>query len=203
MHKALLHMVSPGLPRWHSGKESPARTGFDPWVGKFPWSRKWQPTPGFLPGKSHGQRSLAGYSPWGWKEPDTTGQLSLHACGTVVISRGSFCGVELWAELTALIPPLQPVRCCFCFLPEWMAVKQCSFVFGFLVDIFLGIKAKRTCSSCSVTKSCPTLWPHGLQHARLLCPPLSPRVYSNSYPLSWCCCLTTCYFRGNWQFCCR
>ena len=38
--------------------------GFDPWVGKIPWRRKWQPTPVFLPGKSHGQRSLAGYSPY-------------------------------------------------------------------------------------------------------------------------------------------
>ena len=38
---------------------------FDPWVGETPWRRKWQPTPVFLPGKSHGQRSLVGYSPWG------------------------------------------------------------------------------------------------------------------------------------------
>ena len=36
-----------------------------PWVWKIPWSRKWQPTPAFLPGESHGQKSLAGYSPWG------------------------------------------------------------------------------------------------------------------------------------------
>ena len=48
------------------------RSGFDPWIGKIPWRRKWQPTPGFLPGESHGQRSLAGYSPWGPKESDTT-----------------------------------------------------------------------------------------------------------------------------------
>ena len=40
------------------------RLGFDPWVGKSPWRRKWQPTPVFLPGKSHGQRRLAGCSPW-------------------------------------------------------------------------------------------------------------------------------------------
>ena len=40
------------------------RPGFDPWVGKIPWRGKWQPTPLFLPGESHGQRSLAGYSPW-------------------------------------------------------------------------------------------------------------------------------------------
>ena len=44
---------------------------FDPLVGKIPWSRAWQPTPVFLPGDSHGQRSLAGYSPWGCKESDT------------------------------------------------------------------------------------------------------------------------------------
>ena len=45
---------------------------FDPWVGKIPWRRKRQPTPVFLPGESHGQRSLAGYSPWGRRELDTT-----------------------------------------------------------------------------------------------------------------------------------
>ena len=45
----------------------------DSWVGKIPWRRTWHPTPIFLPGKSHGQRSLAGYSPWGCKESDMTG----------------------------------------------------------------------------------------------------------------------------------
>ena len=48
------------------------RPRFDPWVGKIPWRRKWQSTPALLPGKSHGQRSLVGYSPWGRKESDTT-----------------------------------------------------------------------------------------------------------------------------------
>ena len=41
------------------------RPGFDPWVGKIPWRREWQPTPVFLPGEFHGQRRLAGYSLWG------------------------------------------------------------------------------------------------------------------------------------------
>ena len=45
---------------------------FDPCVGKIPWRKAWQPTPVFLPGESHGQRSLAGYSPWGHKELDMT-----------------------------------------------------------------------------------------------------------------------------------
>ena len=51
------------------------RPGFDPWVGKVPWRRKWQPTPVILPGKSHGQRSLVGYNPWGHKESNTTERL--------------------------------------------------------------------------------------------------------------------------------
>jgi len=45
---------------------------FDPWEGKIPWRRKWQPTPVFFPGKSLRQRGLAGYSPWGHQESDTT-----------------------------------------------------------------------------------------------------------------------------------
>ena len=59
-----------GLLWWLSGE---AQTGhcrrrrFDPWVGKIPWRRKWQPTSEFLPGKSHGLHSLVGYSPWGCK----------------------------------------------------------------------------------------------------------------------------------------
>ena len=48
------------------------RPGFDPWVGKIRWRRKWQPIPVLLPRKSHGQTSLVGYSPWGRTELDTT-----------------------------------------------------------------------------------------------------------------------------------
>ena len=49
----------------------------DPWVGKIPWRREWHPTPVFLPGEFHGQRSLAGYSPWGCRESDTAERLTL------------------------------------------------------------------------------------------------------------------------------
>ena len=59
------------------------RCGFDPWVGMIPWRRAWQPTPVFLPGEFHGQRSMAGYSPWGHKELDTTEQLTLSQITTV------------------------------------------------------------------------------------------------------------------------
>ena len=53
------------------------RPGFDPWIGKIPWRRKWQPTPVFLPGEFHGQRSLVGYGPWGHKESDMTEWLTM------------------------------------------------------------------------------------------------------------------------------
>ena len=58
------------FPGGASGKESASqcrRHRFDPCVRKIPWRRKWLPTPVFLPGKSHGQRSLVGYSPWAHK----------------------------------------------------------------------------------------------------------------------------------------
>ena len=53
--------------------------GFDPWVGKIPWSREQKPIPVFLPVESHGQRSLVGYSPWGCKELDMT-EATRQAC---------------------------------------------------------------------------------------------------------------------------
>ena len=66
------------LHRWCYCKEPTCqcrrwkRCRFNPWVRKIPWRKEWQPTPVFLPGESHGQRSLEGYSPQGHKESDTT-----------------------------------------------------------------------------------------------------------------------------------
>ena len=70
----------PGLPWWFSDKESTCqcrRCVFHLCIGKIPWRRKWQPTPGFLPGESHGWWSLVGYSPQGHKGSDMTEQLHL------------------------------------------------------------------------------------------------------------------------------
>ena len=77
-----------GVPSWATllltqelyscSQVSLGRPGFDPWVRKSPWRRKWQSTPVLLPGKSHGQRSLVGCSPWGRKESDRTERL--HFC---------------------------------------------------------------------------------------------------------------------------
>ena len=72
----LLHVW--GFPGGTSGKEPTCqrrrqkRQAFDPRVGKIPWRRAWQSIPVFLPGESHGERNLAGYSPWDGKESDTT-----------------------------------------------------------------------------------------------------------------------------------
>ena len=79
--------------RWFSGRESAwwcKRCGFLPWVGKIPWRRKWQPTSVFLPGKSHGQNNLAGYSVHGVaKESNTVRLLN-------TTTRGPHC-LDPWA----------------------------------------------------------------------------------------------------------
>ena len=74
-------------------------TEFDPWVGKIPWRRKWQPSPVFTPRESCGQRSPTGYGPWGYsKESDTTEQLT-HTrkclCMLSCFSRVQLC-MTLW-----------------------------------------------------------------------------------------------------------
>ena len=79
--------TSLGLPRWHSAKEPAClckKHSFDPWVRTIPWSRKWPPTPVFLPGKLHGQRSLVDYSPGGLKESNTAEPLSRHTDNPLV-----------------------------------------------------------------------------------------------------------------------
>ena len=87
--RKMLHMklrLLMGFLRWCSGKEpsfqsrSCKRPRFGPWVRKILWRRKWQPAAVFLPGKSHGQRSLVGYSPGGCKELDAAESLSTYTC---------------------------------------------------------------------------------------------------------------------------
>ena len=65
MAQTVKHLLQCGRPR------------FNHWVRKISWRRKWQPSPVFLPGKSHGWGNLVGYSPWGRKESDMTEQLHL------------------------------------------------------------------------------------------------------------------------------
>ena len=91
-----------GLSRWLRGKKKKKsayqcrRRMFDPWVRRIPWKGKWQPTPVFLPGKSHGQRSPAGYSLRGHKESDMTERLSMQKSQTKQtksVLRSDICSV--------------------------------------------------------------------------------------------------------------
>ena len=78
-----------GFPGSSDPKESTSNVedlGSIPWLGRFPWRRAWQPTPVFLPGESHGQMGLVGYSPWGHKESDKTEWLSTAQQDASVVS---------------------------------------------------------------------------------------------------------------------
>ena len=82
--------VAPQVAQWLKKKKKKStyqcrRHRFHPGVGKNPWRRKWQPTPVLLPGKSHGRRSLVGYSPWGSLR---VGGDHMYACGGFILIFG-------------------------------------------------------------------------------------------------------------------
>ena len=77
------------------------------WVGEIPWIRKWQPTPEFLPGEFHGERSLVGYSLWGHKESDATEPLTF----TLRLFVFKFC--MCWAAAAVLLSV-------FCVFPSFL-----------------------------------------------------------------------------------
>ena len=115
------------VPRWLSGKESACqcrRLRFHPWVGMIPWRRERQPTAVFLPGESHGQRSLVSYSPRGHRELDTTERLS--TCIIVCV-----CSSPA-PSLSRPLPPhflfsnhkfiFQHLQLCFCFVNKFICI---------------------------------------------------------------------------------
>ena len=79
------------------------RSGFDPWVGKIPWRRKWQPNQYSCWEKSHGQRSLVDCRPWGCKESDTTEQLNIYDINALTMVNfklpSSSCQMGAWKEM--------------------------------------------------------------------------------------------------------
>ena len=111
---------------WLRSKESTCQCGrcrFNPWIRKIPWRRAWQPTPVFLSGESHGQRSLAGCSPWGRRASELTEQLSAGMCEilgprsgvdpTPLALEGEVDHQAAW-EGSQLFLICQPCCCCFC-----------------------------------------------------------------------------------------
>ena len=96
---------------------------FNPWVGKILWRRKWQPTPVFLSGKSHGQRNLAAYSPWCHKESDTTEPLNNINHKVFLIS------LQIpWVMLLLLLSHFSRVRL---LATPWTAAYQAPLPMGF------------------------------------------------------------------------
>ena len=107
-------------------------TGFNPWFVKIPWRRKWQPTPVLLPGESHGQRSLVGYSPWGCKELDMTERLHTHThthTHTLIYElkrwvklQGPVSKTHKYSDLNAM--PRREGHCCSNFLTRTLRSKD-------------------------------------------------------------------------------
>ena len=105
--------------------------GFDPWIGKIPWRRKWQPTPAWLPGEFLGQRSLVGYSPWGHNDLERTESKHTHThthTHTQTLSNylknDEFTQVGTW---TIFIPP------------HLLVLHSCQFL-GFQAAPFLKLE---------------------------------------------------------------
>ena len=120
-------------------------------MGKTPWRREWQPTPVFLPGESHGQMNLLGYSPWDHKELDTTEQLNHHTvnCNTFMSGFG---------EKTLCFGPARMV----CTRPLGLFPPSCSSALGHLLlecDFRTIGKITRMISRSGVPTQLLTSWP--------------------------------------------
>ena len=102
-------------------------------MGKIPWRREWLPTPVFLPGEFHGQKSLVGYcSPWGCKRSDTTEWLTLSLSSDVLGARG----LRLPEHICCFIPLLGPQEGVNCFLDPLVFLFCFSPQFHFLFPSF-------------------------------------------------------------------
>ena len=97
------------------------RPGFNPWVRKIPWKRKCQPSPVFLPGEFHGQRSLAGYSPWGLKELDMTEWL--HFLSFIIYTYNNCYYIYIYINIW-LLSSRQEVSSLFIFLQRRMHLNK-------------------------------------------------------------------------------
>ena len=95
----------------------------DPWVGKIPWRRKWYPTPVFLPGKSHGQRNLAGYSPWGCKELDITDQAHTHITTKAKNDSPSLSAAQILQNLSSMTVYPTAIVCLYLDIPQNLYIK--------------------------------------------------------------------------------
>ena len=107
---------------------------FDSWIRKMPWRRKWQSPPAFLPGESHGWRSLIGYTPWGRKESDTTEQLNNKVTETcqVICTYVAVSGeAEHFLTLFSKKVKVKSLSCVQLFVTPWTVAYQAPPSMGF------------------------------------------------------------------------
>ena len=165
----MFHIV--GFPGSSVGENPPAngwRCEFNPWVGKIPWRREWPPTPVFLLGESHEQRSLVGCSPRDHKELDTTEQLKNNSS-----VRYGLAFMFSWSllnnphthrfEMAYLTPPAQMMHAWGSF---WCSAPQTSLSTVELASHCFGYCTFKSCLSVQMSHMCipgislfPAVWP--------------------------------------------
>ena len=158
------------------------RPGFDPWVRKILWRKKWQPTPVFLPGKSHGW-SLVGYSSWGRKESDTTERLHFHF-SLSCIGKGNG---------SPLPCPENPKDSRACLAAVYgvaqsrTRLKRLSSSSGSVYMLILNALVAQSCSTLCDARDCilPVSSVHGIFQARILKWVAIPFPRGSSQPRDW------------------
>ena len=128
-----------GFPGGTSGKEPTCqcrRHMFDPWLEKIPWRKAWQPTPVFLPGESHGQRSLVGYSPQSHKKLDVTEATQLVGIGLAAP----------WQVASS--PNTDQIQCLLHWRVESLSLSHWGSPLGFFEGEDGNSIVKRTAASC-------------------------------------------------------
>ena len=176
-----------------NGKESSCqcrrcrRSGVNPWVGKILWRRNQQPTPVILHGKSHEQRILESYSPWGRKELDTTKHAHtlilqhglvkpLKTCSFKKKTHTNFVNYKLYIDSKAYDIILAHSSL------SWPCTKD-----GMTCQYYCHKYHNQSIGQFSHSVMSDSLWSHGQQHVRRPCPSPTSRACSNSCPLTqWC-----------------
>ena len=188
-----------GFPGSSEGIESACNVrnlGSIPGLERFLWRRKRLPTPVFRPGEFHGQRRVAGYSPRGCKQLDTTEWPSLFHKNSTCKYKYSIqihcISDTYYAERLSRINTPMARSSVFCriLLTNNIFVKLSCVTFPKPLTVTFLEKSQNLDSSLSsfelFSRSIvsDSVWPYGLQPAKLPCPSRSPRVFSNSCPLS-------------------
>ena len=144
-----------GFPDNSDSKESTCECrihGFDPWVRKIPWKRKWQSPPVFLPGKSHGQRNLVHCSPWCPKESDMSEWVSTVSDGWTPRNWSPNSWFSYICKAFCILVPNYPsnfINDCSTTETPWISLTSCSFqnTYAFISPCLCSCYSSFTCHS--------------------------------------------------------